>query len=87
MELIKKLQEEEESMRERAEERRRMQEEEETCCDICMCNLYEGEWIPLLGCIHMFHTECVKEHMKAGVKLLLLRDLSPGARYNREVSH
>jgi lipocalin len=42
---------------------------EEENCQICFENLYEGKWLPLEKCPHMFHTECMKESFKINVSL------------------
>lgn len=31
----------------------------EQCCQICLCDYQDGDDVRVLGCHHIFHTECV----------------------------
>ena len=56
-------------MREKDEARQALEEEElkEFTCKICLETLADNEVIPLTGCEHVFHGECIKQFIQSQV--------------------
>jgi len=52
-----------------ADERRKKEEEEnaEISCGICLCPLFDEEFIPLEDCTDLFHKNCLAEYLKSEV--------------------
>lgn len=69
--FIKKLQEEEEkAFREESERRRKKLQETEAqiICNICLGELMSQSVHALDNCDHVFHEDCLKEHVLSGIK-------------------
>lgn len=69
LELIRQLQEEDAKIQRMVEERKKKEEQEsaDVTCSICLCALLDEDWIPLEGCVHIFHANCFQEYLKSEV--------------------
>ena len=63
MALIKKLQEEDKEI----EKKIRLNHDEQNICNICITGLSEDRIFPLERCDHVFHEDCILEHLRHSV--------------------